>query len=181
MEATLKITVHVTRNVNEPILLKDNSSTTLSKMFLAKHINHEGYIHITSMQFGELNLLYNNKQSAHIIEWTYKAVVKIKACLTPDAHKLVFATTAEGTRPQRYDINSNRLRSYSAAVNRQYGNPQDNNLPQTQETVPMPNPNDGDTPEPQKPEPKPNPLTQEQQEHLEKLQSQIDTMSTQVE
>ena len=70
-------------------------------MFLYKNINQYGYIHSTSMKIGELNILYNNNHSDHMIYWTNKAVEKIKASFTPDAHKLVFETTAEQPRPQR--------------------------------------------------------------------------------
>ena len=181
MDRTLKLTVHGTKNVNAPILLKNNTTTTLSDMFLSTEINQEGFIHSTSMQFGELNILYDSKHSAHMIEWKNRSVEKIKTRLTQEAQDLVFTTSTEQPRPQRYDNNSNRLRSYAAAVNRQYGNPQDNNLPQTQEAETLPNPNDGDAPETTTANPGQNPLVQEKQEKLDKLQSQIDTMSNHVD
>ena len=101
-------------------------------MVLSKDIKREGYVQNTSARFGELNILYENSHSVYMIEWINKSVVMIKDRLNPDSIKALFTTTPFSNRPQLFDINSNRLRSYVEAVNQQYGNPQDNNLTQSQ-------------------------------------------------
>ena len=63
---------------------------------------------------------------------------KIQNQLTPEAFNHVFETGTSTMRTRRFDINSNRLRSYAAAVSQRFGNPQDSPTDAAEE-----NPNEG--------------------------------------
>ena len=74
-----------------------------------------------------------------MITWINEAKKKIQSLLTPEAYNHVFESGTT-TRARRFDINSNRLRSYAAAVSQRFGNPQDSPT-----EVVVENPNDGMT------------------------------------
>ena len=61
-----------------------------------------------------------------MINWINDARNMIKSLLTTEVFNHVFENGNPTPRPRLLDINSNRLRSYAAAVNQRFGNPQDN-------------------------------------------------------
>ena len=78
MDKTLKMTVQCTKNVHDPIVLIDGTTTTLTKLFLLNLINRQRYIHSTSEVRGELTVLYYDKHSAHMITWVNEAKKRYK-------------------------------------------------------------------------------------------------------
>ena len=126
MHATRKTVINGTKNVYDIIKTKNGDNTSLAALVQSSLVDKNNMVQSLSTDGGELQVLYHEKYEDEISGWVENVKAVVESIVTPDSFSQIAGPPDGKTiKIRRYDVNSNRLRSYASAVTERFSNPQD--------------------------------------------------------